>query len=640
MSDTELTTLEKIRTDLFSLISNLTIFMRSFSSSTITYKNLNNILGRISNIAHNTIPSIIKKSGNDRIEELRTFKTVLTIIDSLLDQPLDSTREYSPVDHDTLLELRLTIRKIKDTISTMIVNPNPMAEPISLSSEALTSSSSVVPILPSGIAQSGEAPQAEAPKKDKKSEKKPKVDPPVLSEKDKEKYETKIKGYFDLDYELVRGKYKTKYESFPAQNDKIPFKLSTLVEDITKLMRTKEEQVKVVIGHGLFNYLEHSDRNFQSMTDEDQNNMNCIIPVGLPGSGKSFLMDKIFKDINKDTYVKCDADEIRDVIINLVLDEFFSGGKIPNETEATEMRTNDIRTFNEWIKIYKSLVDMFRNYIIWGVKDIAHIIDISGRCGNGVQAYCKPLIEYDDDPSLFFPQAFDIFLLFCKYKKLNFIYDATNTEPEFRYSLMMRCYLMCGYTKFTIWTLITPYNALPHHLDERNMKTIRETKMEFVEGKLSSLFKIDPLLLEDIDTNLKTTIETDNVEKSKTSSYLRNMLFPEYKVLLQKIFDKMYKSEESKYYGIPEKEFNIKFPFFYNKPKFTINVKNTVTDVEFKLNRTTETTETQGGSIFKRITRRSRRTARRTTRRTRITRKSGRTRRTRRTRRSRTYRRR
>ena len=151
--------------------------------------------------------------------------------------------------------------------------------------ELQTTSSVEVPIQVNMIADPKIAPPTEAQSGEASIKvKKPKVEPTELSPVDKDTYENKIKGYFNLNYEMVRDTYKTEYDKLflgdLVQGDKIPFNLETFIEDISKLMLEKEAEVKVVIGKGLFDYLEHSDRNFQ----EYQGNMNCIIPVGLPGS--------------------------------------------------------------------------------------------------------------------------------------------------------------------------------------------------------------------------------------------------------------------------------------------------------------------------------------------------------------------
>jgi hypothetical protein len=73
--------------------------------------------------------------------------------------------------------------------------------------------------------------------------------------------EKDLKGYFDLDYIKVRERYT---KELPAQIDKKLFDITTFISDIEDIMRTKQKEVKVVIGKGLFDYLEHEDRKWNS----------------------------------------------------------------------------------------------------------------------------------------------------------------------------------------------------------------------------------------------------------------------------------------------------------------------------------------------------------------------------------------
>jgi hypothetical protein len=427
--------------------------------------------------------------------------------------------------------------------------------------------------------------------------------------------------------------------------------------------------------------------------------MNCIIPIGLPASGKSHLMDKL-KD--NETYVKCDADEIRDVIINSLLDKYFfklDGGKkisvkIPVDDELEEMMTSHETTFNEWTTIYNTLINMLQNYINFGKKIEGEEQDVKG-CSKGVEPYCKPIIEYNDNPSLFIPQAFDIFLLYCKYKKLNFIYDATNTGAEFRYFIMMRCYLMCNCTHFIIWALITPYYDFPKNIIDRNRNSVRQTTMEFVDQKLLSLFKIDPLLLTTTNPKLSTTNPKLSTMITKLSTMIRSIAEEEKnkkeekkkkekeeKIKKEKEKEKEEKKEENeekKEEEKPKETKNKKGKTFSEQETILLNYIRRLTSTEyeellqntfetlyhpekssyyglsesefknkfslFNLNNlfttnlvtymTARTIEARGGSIFKRKSRKSGRT-----RRTRRTRKTRRTRRSRKLRKSRKLRRR
>ena len=123
--------------------------------------------------------------------------------------------------------------------------------------------------------------------------------------------EIKIKGYFDLSYIAVRDTYFTEHRKITPmldKLDKIEFNLDKLITDISNIMATRENEVKIIIGYTLFQYLEIQ---YPHPVLEKNPNRNCIIPIGIPGSGKSSLTKKI-----DSTYVNCDADNIRDVIIN------------------------------------------------------------------------------------------------------------------------------------------------------------------------------------------------------------------------------------------------------------------------------------------------------------------------------------
>lgn len=281
--------------------------------------------------------------------------------------------------------------------------------------------------------------------------------------------EIKIKGYFDLSYIAVRDTYFTEHRKITPMLDKIEkieFNLDELITDISNIMATREKEVKIIIGYTLFQYLEMQ---YPHPVLEKNPNRNCIIPIGIPGSGKSSLTKII-----DSTYVNCDADNIRDVIINSLLHYYFvhenKSPKIPTSDEATEMWMSDTDKFNKWTNAYTSFIELFHNYILFGFKNFPKV----KGCAKGIEAYCQPLIVYNED-SLFIPQAIDIFLLFCKYRNLNFIYDAANTDAEFRYSLMMRCYLMGNYRNFQIWPLITQYHDIIKHIKDRNETNIRQT---------------------------------------------------------------------------------------------------------------------------------------------------------------------
>ena len=297
-----------------------------------------------------------------------------------------------------------------------------------------------------------------------------------------------IMGYFNLKYDDVKAYYSKELSEIIFKADaRIIFDFKTIIKEIKQIMQTKKKEVNIVIGCALFDHLE---KEYKSFAEVHKNDRKCIIPVGLPASGKSFYLKHL-----EPTHVICDADKIRDLIINSVLGTYFGNVTIPDD--IVTMTSTEI---DNWRSVYPRLIELFRNYIIFGYKSVIGAKNVV--CKKGIEAYCRPLlIEYKAD-DLFIPQAIDIFLLFCKYKQLNFIYDATNTEPEFRYSLMMRCYLMGGYTNFDIFLISIPLTSVETYVEQRNNNSIRETTLEFIYSKLLSFFNMDPDLLEQIDPEL------------------------------------------------------------------------------------------------------------------------------------------
>jgi len=468
--------------------------------------------------------------------------------------------------------------------------------------------------------------------------------------------EGQIESYFNLKYNDVKAYYS---ETLSDTAVKEAFDFNTIIEKIKSLMEKKPKEVNRLIGHTLFTYLESK---YDSLETVDRTARNCIIPVGLPGSGKSYLM----KDLQS-TYVICDADDIRDLIINAFLTRYFdTTEKIPSEKEAITMKRENNEKFKKWVTVYPSLIPLFKKYILFGDK--SDTLTSSIGCSKGIESYCPPLINYKDDKSevIPLPQAFDIFLLYCKEKSLNFIYDATNTEPTFRYSIMLRCYLMGGYKKFEIRLLITPLSNVYINIAERNKKTVRMTKEEFADSKLLSFFDMDPQILASIDTYLNdimeqiTKLETDikskealkeadikskealfNANKEQTIpiesdkiqqisdkiqqieaqiksakksikdqtakaiAYLKELRHEEYEKLLIDTINKIY-DERSLYYGLSKDDFTRKFPYINGKDFFTLTQKIYATRYVIQEVNQAAT----GGSIFYRTKRRSRRTRR------------------------------
>jgi hypothetical protein len=459
-----------------------------------------------------------------------------------------------------------------------------------------------------------------------------------------------LESYFNLNYDEVKAYY---YKTLSDITAKEEFDFGTIIDRIRLLMenKQKQEEVNTLIGHTLFVHLEAKYDNLESVA---VNTRNCIIPIGLPGSGKSYLL----RDLQK-TYVICDADDIRDLIINAFLTRYFNTTeKIPTEAEAIIMKRDDNEKFNKWVNVYPSLIPLFKKYVLFGNQSKNPMSSIG--CIKGIESYCPPLIKYKGDITEVIPQAFDIFLLYCKHKSLNFIYDATNTEPEFRYSIMLRCYLMGGYNKFEMRLLITPLSNVYINIAERNKKTVRMTKEEFVDSKLLSFFDMDPQILAKIDANLNAVMEkitrlktdiksqetkikeykeqttSDNSEKillleeeikkakkvikdetAKAIAYLKELRHEEYEKLLIDTLNKIYE-EQSAYYGLSEPDFTRKFPLINGKELFTLTRKIYATRYVIEEVQQAAT----GGSIFYRTKRRSRRL-----RRSRRSRRSKRTRR-------------
>lgn len=302
---------------------------------------------------------------------------------------------------------------------------------------------------------------------------------PELPDKNEEIQKTR----FDLDYETISELYNASDDN---KINKIKFEFTNIIEKIKELKENKSTEFNKVIGKALCKYL---DSKYDKIGSVNETERKCIIPVGLPGSGKSHLL-KDLEDHEK--YVICDADEIRDIIINAVLSTYFE-----NDNTKSVKIPDDIEN---WKNVYPELIDIFRDYILFGNKsEDTNKEDKEDKCYKGIEPYCKPLFET-------IPQALDIFLLFCKYKKSNFIYDAANTDAEFRNNLMMRCYLVGNYTRFEIQLLITPLRIIKKNVATRNSNNIRQTTMDFVYTKLLGFFKIDQVLLQTIDQKPQISI--------------------------------------------------------------------------------------------------------------------------------------
>lgn len=246
--------------------------------------------------------------------------------------------------------------------------------------------------------------------------------------------------------------------------------------------------LKAMIGMKICNHIEELSPNRNS----NPNTKKLIIPVGIPGSGKSSLV-KLYQDEHT---LKLDADDMRERIFNFVFEFFFT--ETVNFSEPASQEIKDI---------YPSkIIDPLKSLVNFGIHKDQNIDQVKQLlpnqtnefCIKGTEGYCPSrvfFVEYlNDDKNkaeaelFFLPNAFDICLLYCKEFNKNFIYDGPNCEPHFRNNLMIRANKIGDFKETVISVLIPNLSTIEEHIENRNLSGIRQTRLPI--NNFKEYFKI------------------------------------------------------------------------------------------------------------------------------------------------------
>ena len=357
---------------------------------------------------------------------------------------------------------------------------------------------------------------------------------------------------------------------------------------------TMDIHLKAMIGMNICRVIEELSPNGNS----NPNAKKLIIPVGIPGSGKSSLVE-LYQDEHT---LKLDADYMREKIFNSVFAFFYND------------ETIDFSKPNPEIKhIYKPMIiDKVKNLVNFGihndeniekVKRFFHDEKTNMYCKVGTEGYCHSKVFFAENAKdhlqaeLFLPSAFDICLLYCKEFNKNFIYDSPNCELHFRNNLMIRANRIGDFKEAVISVLLPDLSKIEEQLRNRNQSGIRETPIPI--NNFNEYFKIadtqttELQIHEGIKKKLKKHEEiTDKRKKGNSAKEIYEYYKDKYDILsydLYKLFNYLYKSlGPYNAYGSPKKsEYDINdfVPFGGN------------IQLEFKI--FTANTDTEGKNILK-----------------------------------------
>lgn len=356
---------------------------------------------------------------------------------------------------------------------------------------------------------------------------------------------------------------------------------------------TMDIHLKAMIGMNICRVIEELSPNGNS----NPNAKKLIIPVGIPGSGKSSLV-KLYQD--KHTLI-LDADDMRERIFNFVFNYFFKKDLPFNTSQSGYTKNKDIE------KLYRNIINRIQNLVNFGIHNDQNIDQVKQLlpnqtnefCIKGTEGYCPPRVFLakdikiqDDDQKLavhFLPNAFDICLLYCKKFNKNFIYDGPNCEPHFRNNLMIRANRIGDFEETVISVLLPDLSKIDEHIENRNLSGIRQTPPQVPEGKLKEYFKIANTQATELKIHEGIKKKLRNEESAKDIfEYYKD----KYDILskdLYNLFNYLYESlGASEAYGSPKKiEYDITdFNTFEGKIK-----------LEFK--RFSEEIDREGNKILK-----------------------------------------
>lgn len=306
---------------------------------------------------------------------------------------------------------------------------------------------------------------------------------------------------------------------------------------VSKLIQTENKYVKSLIGIEICKYLESK---YKSSSNEGKKKF--IIPVGIAASGKSILVN----NYKNDQTVILDADDMREIIFNFVYKDIL-GSQINFKVKVSDRTELDNYIKANYLNL---LIKPLQNFVNFGKLGDPYIQENSRNniiCTRGIEPYCDSKIQLYNN--FFYPCAMEIFLIFCKDKNLNFLYDAANCKPQFRSNLMIRAKRMADFDSFKVPVLIPILQNIQSNIDKRNNSILRQTQISLSIRFFKELFDINEDLLNALSVDNKAAI----IEiKSKLNGEVLNFEeFYQYDLvkLLTELFNSMYKQNG---YGVPD----------------------------------------------------------------------------------------
>lgn len=334
--------------------------------------------------------------------------------------------------------------------------------------------------------------------------------------------------------------------------------------------------LKYLVGKYICDELEEQSKKLKTVNDDTR---EFIIPVGIPGSGKSKLTDNF-----KSNAIILDADEVRENIFNSVYKEFFKEEIIFNKynkdgTVNPKWNSENNNKFIDYLNqdnYFKKIFTPVKHYVNFGIMNKhlpQNVIEMDKEitnCEKGIEGYC-PSKSKIKDLILFLPSAFNIYLIYCKDKKYNFLYDAPNCQPKFRNNLMVRGKKYGNFKNFKIAVLLPNLHNLVLQLNNRDKNGIRKTPLSDSVRRIAEFFEINPLYDYNIDifdsllpsingTDILTKLLSDINEKKSADKILDDIKAyekPDFHTILIKLFKKLYdKVNNIKCYGSEQKNFD------------------------------------------------------------------------------------
>lgn len=325
--------------------------------------------------------------------------------------------------------------------------------------------------------------------------------------------------------------------------ERIEFVSSLFPEQGTTTMNI---HLKAMVG---FKICEHIET-LSSIKSKNLETKKLIIPVGIPGSGKSTLVE-LYK--NKHTLI-LDADDMREKIFNFVFNYFFKTDLPFNTSQSGYTKNEKIQDIypSKIIDPLKHLVNfgIYKDENIEAVKSFFHDEKTNAYCQGGTEGYCpsrvffvKYLKDYEkkaEAEELFLPSAFDICLLYCKEFNKNFIYDGPNCEPHFRNNLMIRANRIGDFKETVISVLLPDLLKIDEQIRDRNESGIRQTRLPI--KNFNEYFKIADTQATELQIHEGIK---EKLHNKVTPEEIYNYYKDKYKLLsydLYKLFNYLYES--------------------------------------------------------------------------------------------------